>query len=165
MPTLVQQTIAGVTNANTFALVTDLDTYADNRGKSLPAATDDKERLLIQANDFLTSLEGRFKGHRTYEDQPVVFPRDNISAFGYYISGEIPQAILDAQCQLALDIHGGLDLLANSDGKEVVEEKVASLSVKYKASGTTSPQPVPSKALAFLEPYFKKTSGNARILR
>jgi|DEB0MinimDraft_3_1074331.scaffolds.fasta_scaffold00398_2 hypothetical protein len=164
MPTLVQQTTSGEANANTFADVADLVTYADDRGLTIPDDTDDRERLLIKANDYLETLEKDFQGFRSFEDQPVTFPRDNISLHGDIISGEIPTILLNAQCQLAVDIHGGLDLLASSEGREVAEEKVGSLMVKYNTTGDTSPQPKPVKALAILEPLFKNVSA-ARIIR
>lgn len=166
MPTLVQQTIAGDANANTFALVADLVTYADDRGLTIPADTDDRERLLIKANDFLETLEDRFQGYRSHTSQPVVFPREAISLHGTWIDTTIPTILLNAQCQLAVDIHGGLDLLASSDGREVVEEGVGPLKTKYRPSGVSNPQPKPTKALAMLQPLFKSGSGiNAQLVR
>lgn len=168
MPTLVVQTISGEANANTFATVAELDTYVDDRGLTLTASTDDeKERLLIQANDYLETYETSFQGFRTFEDQPVTFPRDNIKLHGDYISGEIPQVLKNAQCQLAADIDGGLSLLSSSSGQEVIEEAVGPLKTKYSTSGNSNPQPKPTKALAILKPLFKAAVGgvNARVLR
>lgn len=167
MPTLTIQTTSGDPAANSYATVAELDTYADERGLSLPADTDAKERLLIQANDYLETLEDKFQGVRTNASQVTAFPRDGVRLFNDWISGTIPDILKDAQCQIAADIHGGLSLLASSEGKEVIEEAVGPLRTKYRSSGTSTPAAVPAKALAMLQPLFSGnlSGANARIIR
>lgn len=166
MPTLVPQTPEGEANANTFADVSELVTYATDRGLTIPDDTDEREQLLIKANDYIETLEGDFQGYRTHEGQPVTFPREAILLHNTWIDGTIPNILKQAQCQIAIDIHGGLDLLPSSTGKEVLEEKVGPLQVKYAQAGTSAPQPKPIKAMAMMQPLFKSSSGvNARIIR
>ena len=168
MPTLTIEDGTGVAGANSFATTAELDTYADNRGLTLPATDDEKKQVLIQAADYLESLEGFYQGWRTHETQVLVFPRDSIYLHGVDIEGTIPDVLKNAQCQLAVDIHGGLAVNQNSTGKEVLEEQVGALKVKYNPMGDSSPQPKPVKALKILEPLFSRATlqgANARVIR
>lgn len=146
---------SNVANADSFATVAELRTYAANRGLTVPVADEDCEVLLRKAVDYLNSQESKFQGYRYYyaDGQSLCFPRGDIYLFDLYIGGEIPQRLKDAQCQLAVDANSN-DLLAAGNGREVIEKKVGPLTTKWNPTGSTSPQYEPVAALALLEPLF-----------
>lgn len=149
-----------VENANSFATVAECRAYADSRGITLPVDDVDVEILLIKATDYLNSLESRFQGVRYFYSvgQPLCFPRESIYEFDRYIGGEIPAALKNAQCQLAIDVESN-ELQAAGTGREVIEKKTGPLNTKWAQSGNTSPQYHPTAALDLLKPLFKPTNG------
>lgn len=146
-----------VENANSFATVAECRAYADPRGLTLPVEDGDVEILLIKATDYLNSLESKYQGDRYNQDQELSFPRESIYLFDKYIGGTIPKILKNGQCQLAFDTIEN-DLLAPGTGREVLEEAVGALKVKYAESGTTAPQFNPTAAIAILDPLFKPSS-------
>lgn len=149
-----------IAGANSFATVVECRAYAAARGLTLPTPDEDVEVLLVTAADYLNSIEQRFQGYRYFYStgQPLCFPREDIYEFNRYIGGAIPDALKDAQCQLAFDA-GSNDLQAAGNGREVIEKKVGPLTTKWNPSGNTTPQYTPTAALALLEPLFRASSG------
>lgn len=120
----------------------------------------DKEIWARQAAQFLSATFGhRFPGYRTNEDQGLPFPRTGAwDADGYAIEDDaIPQAILDAQCELALRAASGrLDAdVTTSLGNISSESKSISgisKSVSYGPGGKPTEQefPIVERILGYL---------------
>lgn len=154
-----------VANADSFATVAECRTYADGRGLTLPTEDADVEILLRTAADYLNSIEAHFQGMRYFyaDGQTLCFPRDDIYEFDHCIGGEIPVALKNAQCQLAVDANSN-DLQAAGTGREVIEKKIGPLTTKYNATGNSAPQYYPTAAFALLKPLFKPTDGGINLI-
>lgn len=126
--TIIQETGAGLSNANSYITVAELTTYADERGVTISAA--EEEDLLIQAMDYLESLD--YIGYRYTEAQALEWPRAEAvkKKIYWYDVDEIPQELKDAQCEIALAIDAGNSPLANVD-RRTTREKVGELEIEY----------------------------------
>lgn len=121
---LTLETGNGVTDADSYTAVADLDTYAANYGKTLPTASADKEALLRRS--YLAMNTMKWKGVKYVPQvQTGAFPRSSVVIEGYTLpSNEIPQAIKDGQMALAIEIYAeDLNPVSSRKGA-VVREKV-----------------------------------------
>lgn len=166
---LIQETGAIVTNANTYALVADLDAFATLRGLELPADTAAKEILLIKAMDYLEAQGQRYKGFRKTQEQPLSWPRtrvilyyvenyqlnngwENIRSGQYFPDNAIPGKLIAAQCQLAIDIQtvDPMPTISN-DAYNVKRETVGPITTEYfGAREVNTSYPLMAKAEALL---------------
>ena len=123
---------------NSYVTEAELQTYADDRGKTITAT--DLSVLLIQAMDYLNVQS--WKGVKTDENQALDFPRGPDT--------EVPQAIKNAQMVLALEYDAGNDIQANI-GRAVKRKKIDVIETEYmdNASATINYQ----KVTALLRPY------------
>jgi hypothetical protein len=108
MVTLVKETGAGLTNSNSYANVSDGDTYHDMRlhvDDWTGASTSDKEKALMWATRLLDDLV-EWEGRATSDEQALDWPRYSIyDDDGYYVNGNtVPQAIIDATSELARNL-------------------------------------------------------------
>lgn len=145
---------------DTYATAAQLAAYAAARGIE-PAG--EPEVLLVQAMDYLESLEGQWQGYRTSDTQPLAWPRTGVYVYGTALADDaIPQSLRDAQCRLALDVDSGVALLptvsAGSKGSVIEETVFGAVSVKY-AEGTNNTQPVFTAAMGLLKPLMKAGGG------
>lgn len=133
--TIVVETGVIVIGANSYISAAGLATYADERGVTIAAAA--PEDLLIEAMDYIESLE--FIGDQYTEDQALVWPRSGAvkKKHWYYDSNEIPQALIDGLCEVALAIDAGNSPIANID-RTTIREKVGPVEVEYKAGSSSS---------------------------
>lgn len=100
--------------------------YAAARGVTI-AGTDTE--LLITAMDYLESKT--FIGDKNTREQALQWPRINVVVDGWYVdSDEIPQLLIDAQCEIAISIDGGTNPLTNQD-RSTKREKVGEIEVEY----------------------------------
>lgn len=157
---------SGVAGANSYIDVAAARAYAAARGLTLPAADGDVEALLIKSMDFIEAYRGDFQGLKTAATNPLQWPRTGVTLDGYPLAEDaIPQALKDAQAQLAVDAQNA-DLMPTGSGREVVMERVDVVQVQYAESGNTNPQPIFTKAEALLKPLFKSgLFGSLRSLR
>lgn len=130
--TIVVETGAIVTGANSYVTTTELETYADERGVSITAS--EKEDLLIKAMDYLESLD--YKGIKIRKTQPLEWPRSHVIIDEVYWidADEIPQELKNAQMQIALSIDGGHSP-HRINPRRVKRRKVDELEIEY-ADGT-----------------------------
>lgn len=124
---------SGKANSVSYATVAELDAYATARGETLPATEPEKERLLIDAVEFLESQT--YKGERKTRAQALQWPRTGVYIDGFYIPDtEIPRELKNAQLQAAIDSQT-VDLMPTANAETqgaVVEETVeGAVSVKY----------------------------------
>jgi hypothetical protein len=152
----------GVENADSYATLAELATYATSRGVTLSGNDAAKEVLLRQAADYLETLEHKYKGSRVDTDQALAWPRSDVYLYGSSTElpeDEIPALLIKAQCQLACDAQT-LNLLPNGAGREVIRQKVDVIETEYAKQGTGSVKPELNKAMAILAPLLN-TNGFA----
>jgi hypothetical protein len=133
--TIVVETGAIISGANSYVSAADLTTYGTDRGITISAAN--PEDLIIEAMDYIESLE--FIGDQYTEDQALVWPRSGAvkKKHWYYDNDEIPQALIDGLCEVALAIDAGNSPIANID-RTTIKEKVGPVEVQYKEGSSSS---------------------------
>jgi len=98
-----------VANANSFV---SLDDYIDH-AESLGVIITDEEAAeiqLIKSAIFIGSHEGRLKGTLVSRDQPLSYPREDLTLDGFaWEKTEIPRQVIGLQLAVALEINDGLD--------------------------------------------------------
>jgi hypothetical protein len=132
---IVVETGAIISGANSYVSAADLTTYGTDRGVTISAAN--PEDLIIEAMDYIESLE--FIGDQYTEDQALVWPRSGAVKKKHwtYDTNEIPQALIDGLCEVALAIDAGNSPIANID-RTTIREKVGPVEVEYKAGSSSS---------------------------
>jgi hypothetical protein len=133
--TIIVETGAIISGANSYVSVADLTTYGTDRGITISAAN--PEDLLIEAMDYLESLE--YIGYQYTEDQALSWPRSGAvkNKLWQYEVTEIPQDLIDGLCEVALAIDTGNSPLANID-RATIREKVGPVEVEYKQGSATN---------------------------
>jgi len=147
-----------VAGANSFISVADADAYFLVRHDDgwAAAATNDKERVLVLACDYMTQA-WRLKWRASLVDatQPLPWPRNGVPvpdffdpfftpqpdvplnfSDSYFIGTDtVPQEVIDAQCLLAraqMDDSGAISgSLQGALGRQTKREKAGSLEVEY----------------------------------
>ena len=115
-----------VAGANSYVSEAELTAYATQRGVTLTGGT---EALLIKAMDYLQTLE--YIGDKKTADQPLLWPRRNVTIDGFDVSSEeIPEELKNAQLALAVSIDEGNDPMATIHRK-TRKEKVDVLEIEY----------------------------------
>lgn len=144
---------SGVAGANSYASLADVRAFAAARGvTNFPADDTAAEAHVINAMDFLEGMGRKFKGDRASETQALQWPRQYCYIDGVLQpSNEIPQQLVNALCQLAIEAVGQ-DLIPNRGGRTVTLEKVDVIEVEYAARGATGDYPIFAKVLTFLRP-------------
>jgi hypothetical protein len=156
-----------VANANSFVTRAEIIAYAAARGVTLEddASTD---VLGIKAMDYLWTL--CLKG-TLVEDATTPYPRTGLvtgdTAEDYVHS--IPNSIKQAQLQLALDVHNGVDLTPSGNPVEgaITRSKVGPIEDEFFAPGTltldgSAPLTV---AMSWLAPHLCSTGIKLGVLR
>ena len=172
---LVVETGARVTGANTFIGVDDADAYFSARNMTTWTGTDAaKEAALIRAGQYLNGL--KWLGYRIAYNQAMCWPRldvpiddvgvpesYDISEGYYWPSNEIPGAILQAQCEVALRYLVGTDMLPDLDrGGMIASATGGPASVTYMAG---APGGTVFQAVNVLLRPFLRPSGGLTMVR
>ena len=117
---------SGVLGANSYINGAGLDAYGLARGISFVG---DKDVLLTLAALYIEQLP--FIGDKKTKAQPIQWPRYNATIDRFNIlSTEIPQQLIDLQCEVAIAIGDGDDPLSTV-GRAVKREKVDTIEVEY----------------------------------
>jgi len=135
-----------VSNATSYVSRSDFTTWADARGITYPADTDELDQKIQRAMDFIESLQ--FLGEKHTEDQSLQWPRDYVFIDGYSIeSDEIPKEVKIAVYEATkVEIDGDSKLSASE--RETLREKVGDIEVQYStSSGMKRSTPAIMKAL------------------
>jgi hypothetical protein len=123
-----------VENANSFVTRADYIAYALTFGVVV-ANTTATDVQLVQAGQYIASFEGRLKGSLVERDQPMPYPRKELTLEGFeYADNEIPRIVILAQMQLAIDLQAGIDIYnpPQSESVAVKREKVdGAVEVEY----------------------------------
>lgn len=151
--TIIVETGAVVTGANSFVSLADFKTYHGDRGNALTAYTDPQQQAaLVKAGDYLNGLV--WKGVKTGRDNPMCWPRYGtetggsiwnqlvypasewvgvLDKDGFYIpTDEVPAEVVSAQCEAAYLNLGGESLQPTlSRGGQVKMKKVDVIQTEY----------------------------------
>lgn len=163
---LVVEDGSGVTGATSYISLVNARAFATARGKTLSAVDATAEAALIKAMDVIESYRARFQGAKVDRDQALQWPRSGVVVDGFSIDDdEIPTCLPQAQAALAIESQT-TELFANSDGRQVVRERVeGAIEIEYSESGSSAPQPSFGLAEALLAPLFGSTSESNLFLR
>lgn len=125
----------GVDNANSYATVAELYTYASERGQALSVSNEAAEALLIKAMDYIEGKFGqRWQGVRSNSAQALAWPREGVWLDGVAIeANEIPRNLLYGQLSAAVEAVD--NELQPNVAPAVKREKVGDLEVEYTNSG------------------------------
>lgn len=136
---LIIQTNDGLNNANSYASVAELTTYADARGIVLKG---DPEQILLSAMDVLESKQ--YKSEPLNGTQSTLFPRMGVA---------IPRAIKQAQLMLAVAADSQ-NLLSATTDQVTKREKVDSIEVEYfESKDAANSSPLLTLVNELLSPY------------
>jgi len=129
--TLIVETGAGLSNANTYIDVPFFQQYAENMNVDLPADPEEVKSLILQAMPFIESQP--YQGIKASGTQALKWPRKRVRADGYDIAiNVIPNDIKNAQAQAALLIAQGVELLPTGGTTgAITEETVGPITTKY----------------------------------
>lgn len=100
-------------DVDTYATLAEYRAYAAAFGWTL-AGTDDADEVNLRLGRRSLDLSYNWKGEKSDDDQPLAFPRDG---------DDTPQAIKDAQCEMAYLIQGGADPMATLEGGAIVRKR------------------------------------------
>jgi hypothetical protein len=104
MATITVEDGTVVSGANSYVTTAELDAFAAER--AVDSFTGDQSELLIQAMDYLESLD--YIGLKYSRDQALQWPRSDVYIDGYYIAATtIPTELKNAQMQIAMSIDAG----------------------------------------------------------
>jgi NAD(P)-dependent dehydrogenase (short-subunit alcohol dehydrogenase family) len=163
---LVVEDGSGVTGATSYISLVNARAFATARGKTLSAVDATAEAALIKAMDLIESFRARFQGAKVSGDQELQWPRTGVVVDGFPVDDdEIPACLWKAQAALAIEAQT-VDLFANTDGREIVLERVeGAITTQYAQTGDSGPQPYFGLAEALLAPLFGGTSESSLFLR
>lgn len=160
-----------VVGATSFVSVAEVRAYAAARASTVPAmggpGDAQIEAACIVAIDFLESLRDKYQGSKVdASTQALQWPRT-----GAYLDGAeilqtaIPRILKDAQCQLALEVCNGVDLMPSGDGREVIRKKIDVLETEWKPGTGSNPQPALTRVRALLAPLLRYGTGQLTVIR
>lgn len=125
-------TTVGGANSDSYASVTEADTYHAAYGNTAWAAISTialKEAALRKAAQYIDTKS--FVGVKTSSSQALEWPRYNVTIDGYdVLSSAIPAAIKTAQMEAAL-IASAESLTPNLSNGSVIEETVGKITKRY----------------------------------
>jgi hypothetical protein len=138
---------------NSYVSVADADIYFDQRLYAddwVSVSTGDQEKALIMARRVIDQQQ--FTGERTSANQLLAWPRTGIASVD---SSEVPQDVVDAQCELALAFIRS-DLTLNDDlrGVRSSREQIGALVKETVYDGRAPVRTLPDAVMAILRPYF-----------
>ena len=116
-------------DANSYVSVADANVYVTDRGYTTVLT----EGLLIRGADYVNSFRDRFSGEkRTPASSNMQFPRtDAILDNDELPTDEIPNLIIEAQIETALEIANNRDPQETVTSQLIKKEKVGDLEVEY----------------------------------
>jgi len=131
-----------VSNANSYVSDANFATYASDHGITVTGVA---AQLLLRAAIYVEQLQ--FIGAKKTKAQTMQWPRTSVNIDGFAIdSDEIPQLLVDLQCEVALAVDGGDDPLATV-ARAVKKEKVDVIEVEYSDSAAPFAYNLKIKAL------------------
>ena len=156
---IVVETGAGLGNANSYVSEADAVAYAADRGITLTEGAA-LQANIIKAADYLNTWENSFPTVRNVRTQRLSWPRRGAVIDGWIVQGnEVPQVVVECQCELILDLVAGIDL--HNREFRLPEFSVQAGPVKVSNAVEFGPARLrESQAMALLQRF---TEANARI--
>lgn len=107
MPSALVLATVGATDANTYRIVAEADTYFGDRLNTelWTAATDDTKTIsMLQAAKWMEQFT--YEGYRRTYDQRLSWPRFHVyDRDDFWLDSDtVPEVVMDAQCELAYEI-------------------------------------------------------------
>lgn len=154
-------TVGGATS-DSYATLAEYEAYAEavhNETFSGHGHDAQHEAELRMAARYLDTFY-TWTGSKRYQDQARAWPRlQELVVDGWPVSIDtIPQAIKDAQCEIAYQIHEGATPFATIDAGAAIREKVDVIEVEY-APGTARNRPAFQAADRMVSDYVKGKAG------
>jgi hypothetical protein len=164
--TIIKEDGSGVENANSYASLDDLRTYAELRGVTLPADDDACGVLLIKAMDYLGKYDDGPRGpfwigdRKSNPDQPLAWPRHNVwRDHALEPDDYMPRELEYATCALAVEAQTN-DLQPTrlpTDTGPIIEKRVeGAVTVQYANTGKVMPVACFAKAETLLNVLLRK---------
>lgn len=153
-----------VPGADSFALASELVTYAEKFGLVIPATEAAQESLLRRAYLEMTAMD--WKGVPVDEFQTGAFPRYNVMRYGWLIrSDSIPAQIKAGQMALATEIH--TDDLVDPETKvgAIESEKVGPISTTFAKASKTASKPAARRQSYAQFDGFLESSSQVKLVR
>jgi len=121
---LILEDGTGVTDADAYVPISDVDTYAANYGKTGWDALNsaDKEIHIRRATKFIDN-KYPFPGTPLKSTQGLFFPVQKLTIRGHAVTG-IPRSLKDATCELAIISANGTDLVESVAARAYTYRKV-----------------------------------------
>lgn len=174
MPTLIVEDGTGVANANTYADESYLATYASDRGYAIPGSVQLQQQYLLQAMDYLFYFTDKWVGTKTDDANSLDWPRqDGFKNSVEIPSDSIPAELLNAQCQLVVELEKGTLLfpapLQSTTEGLVIQKTVDVMTKKFTFNGlgvASSHRPIKIMSVwVHLNPLFKFESLHLKTYR
>jgi hypothetical protein len=175
MPTspIIVEDGSNVTGANSYASGDVVRAYAVPAGITLPADDTALLPLITHAMLYLETFERQFKGRCTYNGQELSWPRRHVDFRGAWLdSASIPQRVIDAECQLVMEVSNGVILLPTSlpqaqGGGFLTSRKVDVLTRTFSERIGITTSPVIESVNALLAPLLTNRSmaGGLEVVR
>jgi hypothetical protein len=168
---LITETGTGDSTAESYASVTDADTYQANRGNDTwpTISTLQKEQALRRATDYMMGeYRGRWLGYRVTTTQALDWPRNSVvtndghfNSYGYIVVSYtiVPNEVKNACIELALRAAAG-ELLSDQE-RGTLEEGVGPVKIKYDIN--TKQRTIFPQIDAMLKVYLKNSGNGAMV--
>lgn len=132
MPALIVENGTIVPDANSYATLEQIRTYAAGRGIELPADDEIVSTMAIRGMDYVGSFATRFKGIRTDLTQWLDWPRTGVIIDGVEFAPDyMPPQLYLAQSAAAMEVSKGTELLPINTGAQIRAERIGQLSIEY----------------------------------
>lgn len=159
--TLIVEDGSIVPNANSYAALSTVKTYAALRGVVLSNDDAVLEPMVIKAMDYIESNRANFQGNKVSELQELQFPRSMVYVDGVLIpETTIPKCLIYALCQAVMEVANDVDLLPTTTEPAIRKEVVGPIETEYAVSlGSGGFSPELRKIDSLLKPVLNTSSG------
>lgn len=179
--TLIVEDGTGLPNASSYTSAADIRTYASARGITLaPSDTGGDalvDQMAIKAMDYIEALRHSFWGWKLKPSQRLCFPREGVPAdptgdaylsvsnghenllvggISYRDPAPLPPELIEAQCQLVIQVKAGVDLMPTQvSGKFVKRQKIGPIEREFSEAVGIYVLPQMPTVNALLEPLLR----------
>ena len=136
-----------VSGANSYVSFADATKYLTDRGITVEVT----EGHLLRAADYVNSFSDRYKGYQKVGDNrdslsTMQWPRQYVYyegiGYGYLPDDKIPELIIHAQIESAIEIASNRDPLSTVSARQIKKQKVDVIEVEYDTSMGSSGQDI-----------------------
>lgn len=123
-----------VENANAYVSLVNTRIYAADRGVTLSSDDHILTPMVIRTTDYLETL--RYRGDASFDSQSLSFPR-KIYKNGVLIVDGVPTKLINAQNELVIAVHKGVDLFeVKTDARTIKQKKVGDIYKEFIGADT-----------------------------